>query len=63
MLQRLLKVNIVYAIGSAANGAALFLLIPFLVKYLGVTDFGIWSISEIAIYFLTLVVLAGMDVI
>ncbi len=62
MLQRLLKVNIVYAVGSAANGAALFLLIPFLVKYLGVTDFGIWSISEITIYFLTLVVLAGMDV-
>jgi O-antigen/teichoic acid export membrane protein len=62
MLQRLLKVNIVYAIGSAANGAALFLLIPFLVKYLGTTEFGLWSISEIAIYFLTLVMLAGMDV-
>jgi O-antigen/teichoic acid export membrane protein len=62
MLQRLLKVNVVYAIGSTANGAALFLLIPFLVKYLGTSDFGLWSLSEIAIYFLTLVILAGMDV-
>ncbi len=61
MLQRLLKVNVVYAVGSVANGAALFLLIPFLVKYLGIVDFGLWSISEIAIYFLRLVTMAGMD--
>lgn len=62
MLQRLLKVNAVYAVGSVANGAALFLLIPFFVRYLGPADFGLWSISEIMIYFLNLVMMAGMDI-
>ncbi len=62
MLQRFLKVNIVYTIGSVANGAALFLLIPFLVKYLSTADFGLWSISEVMIYFLSLVIMAGMDI-
>ena len=62
MIQRLLKVNFVYAIGSVANGAALFLLIPFLVKYLSTADFGLWSISEVMIYFLSLVIMAGMDI-
>ena len=49
---RILRNNFVYAIGSIANSAALFLLIPFLVNAFSPAEYGAWSIYEIIAWFL-----------
>ena len=59
---RILKNNFVYAIGSIANSAALFLLIPFLVNAFSTEEYGAWSIYEIMILFLSIFISAGMDI-
>lgn len=58
----MIKSNIVYAIGSAANSAALFLLIPYLVNTLTPVEYGAWAILEVMIMLLHLLMLLGMDV-
>jgi O-antigen/teichoic acid export membrane protein len=62
MWARLLKANAAYALGSAANSAALLLLVPFLVNRLSVAEYGAWSLFEVAIVVLTTLILAGSDV-
>lgn len=59
---KLLRTNIIYAVGSIANSAALFLLIPYLVNHLSVAEYGAWSLFEIGIMIFTLVALPGLDV-
>jgi O-antigen/teichoic acid export membrane protein len=62
MWVRLLKNNFIYAIGSVANSSALFLLIPFLVNNLSPAEYGAWSIYEIVILLLSILIAAGMDI-
>lgn len=62
MWRQLLRTNLVYAIGSAANSAALFLLVPYLVNVFTPTEYGAWSIFEVAILLLNMVILAGLEV-
>jgi O-antigen/teichoic acid export membrane protein len=62
MWPKALKANVAYALGSAANSAALFLLVPFLVNALSPSDYGAWAIFEIIIVFLNMLILAGLDV-
>ncbi|MDD1748545.1 MAG: polysaccharide biosynthesis C-terminal domain-containing protein [Methanothrix sp.] len=62
MWVRLIKNNAIYAIGSVANSAALFLLIPFLVNFLPTEEFGAWSIYEVIILMLGILISAGMDI-
>src|SRR3972149_7284820 len=59
---RLIKTNFIYAIGSSANSAALFLLIPYLVNALSPAEYGAWAIIEIMIMFVSMMILAGMDI-
>jgi O-antigen/teichoic acid export membrane protein len=61
MFRNFLKNNIIFAIGSLANSAALFLLIPFLVNSLSTRDYGSWSIIEVTIMILNTILLLGMD--
>ncbi len=58
----MLRKNLVYAIGSAANSAALFLLVPYLVNVFTPEEYGAWAIFEIAILLLNMVMLAGLEV-
>lgn len=62
ILGNLLKANFVYAIGSAANSAALFLLVPYLVNVFTPEEYGAWSIFEVAILLLNMLILAGLEV-
>ncbi|MBK8128805.1 MAG: hypothetical protein IPK53_07610 [bacterium] len=62
MLNKTLKSNLIYGLGSIANSAALFLLVPYLVNNLSPSEFGVWSIIEITIMILTLFISAGLDV-
>jgi O-antigen/teichoic acid export membrane protein len=62
MQSRTLKTNIIYALGSAANSAALLLLVPFLINTLSPAEYGVWALCEIGIVLMIMVVLAGMDV-
>lgn len=62
MWRQLLRANLVYAIGSAANSAALFLLVPYLVNVFTPEEYGAWSIFEVAILLLNMVMLAGLEV-
>ena len=62
MLRHLIRTNLVYAIGSAANSAALFLLVPYLVNVFTPEEYGAWSIFEVAILLLNMVMLAGLEV-
>jgi O-antigen/teichoic acid export membrane protein len=62
MWTRLLKNNLIYAVGSIANSAGLFLLIPFLVNTLSPAEFGAWSIYEIIVLLLVILITAGMDI-
>jgi len=61
MWSRFLKANGLYAIGSAANTAALFLLVPYLVNRLTPREYGAWSLYEVAILLLNTLMLAGLD--
>ncbi|MDQ4076229.1 MAG: oligosaccharide flippase family protein [Chloroflexota bacterium] len=58
---KVIKNNIAYAIGSAANSLALFLLIPYLVNALPTEEYGAWALFEVAVVFLNMLILAGMD--
>lgn len=58
----LFKTNLIYAVGSLANSAALFILIPYLVNGLSPQEYGLWSLTEIAVMLLSAVMLSGMDI-
>lgn len=58
----LVKTNLIYTFGSAANSAALFLLIPFLINALAPEEYGAWSIFEVAVLLLNMVMLSGLEV-
>jgi len=62
VLNKTLKSNLIYGLGSIANSAALFLLVPYLVNNLSPSEFGVWSIIEITVMILTLFISAGLDV-
>ena len=62
MWRNLARVNIAYVIGSAANSAAQFLLVPYLVNALTSQEYGAWSLFEVAILVLDMVMRAGLDV-
>ena len=61
-MKQALKSNFIYLIGSLANGAALFLLLPYFITSLSPLEFGVWSVFEVVLVFLNIVVLAGLDV-
>jgi O-antigen/teichoic acid export membrane protein len=61
MWRDLFKTNLIYAVGSLANSAALFILIPYLVNGLSPQEYGLWSLAEITIMLLSTVMLAGID--
>jgi O-antigen/teichoic acid export membrane protein len=61
MWQKLVKDNVAYAIGSAANGAALFILLPVLVQRLSPEEYGIWSLVEIITILLNMIMVGGLD--
>lgn len=62
MLGNLLKANFVYAVGSVANSAALFLLVPYLVNAFTPEEYGAWSIFEVSILLLNMLMLVGLEV-
>lgn len=62
MWRSLFKTNLVYSVGNAANSAALVLLIPYLVNAFTPEEYGAWSIFEVAILLLNMVMLAGLEV-
>jgi len=62
MWRGLLTANLIYAMGNAANSAALFLLVPYLVNVLTPEEYGVWALLEIAIQFLNMLTLAGLEV-
>jgi O-antigen/teichoic acid export membrane protein len=57
-----IKKGLIYAIGSAANSAALFLLVPYLVNALPPEEYGAWALFEVAILLLYQLILVGLDV-
>ncbi|HEY1013185.1 MAG TPA: lipopolysaccharide biosynthesis protein [Herpetosiphonaceae bacterium] len=57
-----LRANAIYAIGSLANSAALFVLIPYLIHGLTPEEYGQWSLAEISVMLLAALMLAGMDI-
>ena len=58
----LIRSNITYAIGNAANSAMLVILVPILVRAIPAEEYGAWSIFEISITLLTLIINAGLYV-
>jgi O-antigen/teichoic acid export membrane protein len=62
MWRNLLRANLAYGIGSAANSLALFLLIPYLVNTLTPAEYGAWALFEVAILLLQMLILTGLDV-
>jgi O-antigen/teichoic acid export membrane protein len=60
-MRKALTANGIYAIGSLANSAALFLLIPFLVNNLTVDEYGAWSLLEIGILLFVMLALPGLE--
>jgi O-antigen/teichoic acid export membrane protein len=61
MSSSLIKNNLLYVIGSAAQSLAVFLLVPYLINSLSSDEYGAWAIYEIAIVFLNMFLIAGMD--
>lgn len=61
-MTRIISSSLIYAIGNAANSAALLLIIPYLINTLTPAEYGAWSIFEIAIFLLNLLSLAGLEV-
>lgn len=61
MLRKVFRANIIYAVGSVANSAVLLLLVPYLVNSLTPTEFGTWSLLEVSILILNMVISAGLD--
>lgn len=62
MIKQALRANIVYALGSLANGLALFVLMPYFVNALSTEQYGVWALLEITISFVSMFVLTGLDV-
>lgn len=58
----MIKTNVAYALGSAANSAALFVLIPYLVNVLPPEAYGAWAIYEIILILMVMLITAGMEV-
>ena len=58
----MLKTNGAYALGSAANSATLFLLIPYLINALSLEEYGLWAFYEIGILLIGLLVMVGADI-
>ncbi|MFH1634495.1 MAG: polysaccharide biosynthesis C-terminal domain-containing protein [Chloroflexota bacterium] len=56
------KSNVIYAIGSVANSAALFLLIPYLINNLSVSEYGAWSLLEVGIMLFIMLSLPGLEI-
>ncbi len=61
-MKKILGHSVIYAIGNAANSAALLLLIPYLINALTPAEYGAWSIFEVTIFLLNLLSLAGLEV-
>jgi O-antigen/teichoic acid export membrane protein len=61
VIGRLMHPRVIYALGSAANSAALLLLLPLLVGRLSREAYGLWALYEIAIVVGTGIVLIGLD--
>lgn len=61
-MRSMLRANASYAIGTSANGVALFVLVPYLVRTLTPEDYGVWTLSEVSILIFNLLMLAGLDV-
>lgn len=57
-----IKSNLIYAVGSVANSAALLLLIPFLIRMLSEEAYGTWSMLELTITLLVTGTSAGLGV-
>jgi len=62
LMKKILRSNFIYMTGSLANGIALFLLLPYFVTAFSPSEFGVWSVFEVVLVFLNIVVLAGLDV-
>src|SRR5438477_11230658 len=62
MWRRVLKANAAYAVGTAASAAALLLLVPYLINRLSPADYGAWSLYELTIQVLNMLMVAGLDV-
>jgi O-antigen/teichoic acid export membrane protein len=61
-MRRFATPGLAYALGSAANSAALLLLLPFLVSMLSPAEYGLWALYEIAILVLTTIAMLGLDI-
>ncbi|GAB4497629.1 MAG: polysaccharide biosynthesis C-terminal domain-containing protein [Anaerolineales bacterium] len=61
MIKQALRANVIYAIGSLANGLALFILLPYFVNALSQERYGIWALLEITISFISMFMLIGLD--
>lgn len=62
MIKQALRANVIYAVGSLANGLALFILLPYFVNALSQEQYGIWALLEITILFISMFMLTGLDV-
>ncbi len=61
-MTKLLSNSLIYALGNAANSAALLLVVPFLVNTLTPAEYGAWSLFEVVVFLLNLLILAGLEV-
>lgn len=61
-MKQVFSYSLIYAIGNAANSAALLLVIPYLINTLTPAEYGAWSLFEIAIALLNLLILTGLEV-
>jgi O-antigen/teichoic acid export membrane protein len=62
MWRDIFKANLIYAIGSLANSAALFVLIPYLVTGLSAQEYGLWSLIEVVVLLLNMLIVAGLEI-
>lgn len=61
-MKKIFNNSFLYAIGNSANSVALLVIIPYLINKLTTTEYGAWTIFDISIYFLNLIILAGIDI-
>lgn len=61
-MKRIFSYSLIYALGNAANSAALLLVIPYLINTLTPAEYGAWSLFELSIFFLNIFILAGLEV-
>ncbi|WP_322512777.1 lipopolysaccharide biosynthesis protein [Chloroflexus sp.] len=61
-MKQIFSNSLIYAIGNAANSAAWLLIIPYLINALTPTEYGAWSLFEIAIFLFNMLILAGLEV-